>query len=1039
MGGLSKLRGSGRRSLGLEWLESRQLMAADLPEAFERFASMEEVKQFLLDRSLAEYSSLFGQQAPYWGGLYPIHSDSLVLLNAGGAERLQFQTAALDSHSSTNVQVAGVDEADLVETDGEHLFMLRGGRLTIADVAPASEMHVLADLPLEGNAVGAFLAGDRLTVISSQYFSYPVDPLSGRVQFDALPFSRSFASQSSVIVTVFDVADPAAPREVEQTKIEGNYVNARAIEDKVFVTISSNDLKLPPPQLVWGDSPPPTGDSPSGDSPSGDSTTDSNLRLIRPAIYVDDGFTFDPNGPLVDVAYESREAYLARITPTLDAIVAGILPEFSAWNGDEQFVRGGLLHEPADILKPLSGNTTQLTSIVAFDVFDDQSGPVAAEAIPTGWSSTQYASQDHLYFFETNWGPLGQADSTQVLRFDWDVASGEIHASAYGTFAGSLLNQFSADEFDGRLRVATTRWDWNASGLNSMVQNWVQVLEPVGSQLKVVGQTELVAPGESIQSVRFDGETGYVVTFRRIDPLFTVDLSDPTDPTVLGELKIPGFSGYLQVLDDHHVLGIGRAPGDGWSTLLQVSLFDVSDKTSPQRIGEYTFSPEVWNSQAEWDSHALTWMPELGLLALPINGFHRVDPTGEPTQTSVDPAFSYYDPSITYFSGLALLQVDLDPNADGDSDVTLAGIVEQNGASRSVRIGSTIYSISNYDVIAIEADDPGQASSVLTLPAYSPYEWPLIAMIEPLWIGTTTGFAAAIDSGESAKEQPYSNPSASPSPWDDPFAADVVHAALDQLAHERAIETDQVRLITIESADHGFNVVLGAGDARFAFRVTTEGDATSVELLEGPFEFPSEALQKEWHNADEPCDIDGDNLVAPLDALIVINQLNAKGAMPLRTERPLRAIQLESRPEFAAAPPFRFRFDSSGDDFLSPIDALFVINRLNAPAGAEGEAAVVAAVSEVADFAVGGATIVAGSLLGDGGPRQEALRETFAPTTPRQDAFQDAFQDAALQVWSNDDWMSDEETDASWGTLAAESHMVAEENPDDVFAEWSSH
>jgi hypothetical protein len=155
----------------------------------------------------------------------------------------------------------------------------------------------------------------------------------------------------------------------------------------------------------------------------------------------------------------------------------------------------------------------------------------------------------------------------------------------------------------------------------------ITVLRRDGDTLAAVGEVTGLGPTEQIRGVRFAGPTAYVVTFRQTDPLYVVDLSDPSAPTVAGELKIPGYSSYLQVLDESRVLGIGQDATDaGRATGLQESLFDVSDPSNPTRTAQLVI-PGAY-STAENDHHALLWWPGADLLAIPVQSFGAGD--GQP-------------------------------------------------------------------------------------------------------------------------------------------------------------------------------------------------------------------------------------------------------------------------------------------------------------------------------------------------------------------------------------------------------------------------
>jgi hypothetical protein len=173
-----------------------------------------------------------------------------------------------------------------------------------------------------------------------------------------------------------------------------------------------------------------------------------------------------------------------------------------------------------------------------------------------------------------------------------------------------MLSQFSFSEHEGNLRVATTV-DESAGSVSQLTVLAVDGLTEVGS----VGD---IGRGEELFAVRMLGDVGYAVTFEQTDPLFTIDLADPTNPVVVGELEIPGYSSYLHPISDELLLGIGQAgTADGVLTGTQVSLFDVSDPASPQRVQQYDVTGG--SSEAEYDHRAFLYWPETGLAVLPIS------------------------------------------------------------------------------------------------------------------------------------------------------------------------------------------------------------------------------------------------------------------------------------------------------------------------------------------------------------------------------------------------------------------------------------
>ncbi len=203
---------------------------------------------------------------------------------------------------------------------------------------------------------------------------------------------------------------------------------------------------------------------------------------------------------------------------------------------------------------------------------------------------------------------------TLIHQFSLDDGTGAAYVAS-GEVEGRLLNQFAMSEYNGDLRVATTTDNWGNFGDQS--ESTVYVLRPSGADLEQISSISGLGKGEQIYSVRFIDDVGYVVTFRQVDPLYVLDLSDPANPVLDGELKIPGYSAYLHPVGDGLLLGVGQdATDEGRTTGTQLSLFDVSDPANPQRISTL---PIGGQSEVEWDHKAfLFWEPD-GTIVLPVS------------------------------------------------------------------------------------------------------------------------------------------------------------------------------------------------------------------------------------------------------------------------------------------------------------------------------------------------------------------------------------------------------------------------------------
>jgi uncharacterized secreted protein with C-terminal beta-propeller domain len=356
------------------------------------------------------------------------------------------------------------------------------------------------------------------------------------------------------------------------------------------------------------------------------------------------------------------------------------LPDFTTVDGQGQLLRSGQLSQATNIYKPLDNNPYQVANVSVFDVDDGKPGPDFSTGIPTNYLDQAYMSSDNLYLLKTNWQDWSNLQ-TQLLKVDLNP----LELVATGKAPGRVLNQFSVDEHEGFVRVATTTGEaWNSTSKNNLY-----VLQQQGQNLDIVGRLEGLAPGETIHSARLMDDYGFMVTFRQIDPFFTLDLRQPTNPQLAGELKLPGFSQYLQVIESEGkqlVLGIGQDtdPLTRMRTL-KVSLFDVTDIKNPKEVESYLFEGQYTSSEAQWDHHAVSYFPGSDILAIPFQtrrGSER---------------------------GLRVFHV------DGVDGLTVLGDIKHEGGQirRSLRIGNDLYAISDKQVTAYNLGTLQQVGQVV--------------------------------------------------------------------------------------------------------------------------------------------------------------------------------------------------------------------------------------------------------------------------------------------------------------------------------------
>lgn len=489
------------------------------------------------------------------------------------------------SFSETNVQVAGVDEADLVKTDGDFIYTLSSGDLVIVKAWPAGEMAEVGRVAVPGWSESLYLIGDRAVVLSSgsrtELLSSAPDP--------AYPYGDWYGWywDPVTVVTVIDVSDRSAPSVTAQHAFDGNLQATRRIGDRLYLVQMGE-------QPVY---------------------TLSYLPDLEPGVSHAD----------IDAAFEAlRKQNEARIEATT---LAEWLPSHYEAGPDGIFGAAQVVTPCTEVYSSASFAGVGLLTTITLDLGLESPAPFGS-TVGGSWS-TVMMSHGSLYLASTNyawswwWFDAEQEDATittHIHELALDGLTGRASWVASGQVPGTVLNQFAMDELDGRLRVATTLDDpsWDGSGSS---ESYLTVLEAKDGVLAQRGQVGGLGKGERIFAVRFVGERGYVVTFRQVDPLYVLDLRDPAAPAVTGELKIPGFSSYMHPIDDGHLLTIGSdANEQGQVTGLQLQIFDVSDPTAPALTHKQTFGTGwgTW-SEAQWDHHAFIYYPSRKLLALPMD------------------------------------------------------------------------------------------------------------------------------------------------------------------------------------------------------------------------------------------------------------------------------------------------------------------------------------------------------------------------------------------------------------------------------------
>ena len=344
-----------------------------------------------------------------------------------------------------------------------------------------------------------------------------------------------------------------------------------------------------------------------------------------------------------------------------------------------------------EFYRPDDADGYRVIAVVTLDV-DSGATPIQSAGVMAD-ADTVYASAQALYLAsgESHYSMGASQEATKIYKFDL-TNSGAVPVGS-GTVRGRLLNRFSLGEYDGYLRVATTVGHVAWGGGDAT--NNVYVLAPEDGELRVVGAVEDIAPGEKIYSARFIGERGFLVTFKKVDPLFTLDLSNPMLPKVVGELKVPGYSDYIHPLGQNHLLTIGKDAVDmgnmAWYQGVQLSIFDVSDFSDPQRVDVEIIGERGTESEALYDPHAFNYFAPANMLAVPMTIAEGAGP--EPS--------SHGQPT---FQGLLLCEVFADRGIDWVGRISTGSTEGQyysSGWTRGIFMSDYVYAVTSRGVQAV--------------------------------------------------------------------------------------------------------------------------------------------------------------------------------------------------------------------------------------------------------------------------------------------------------------------------------------------------
>jgi len=584
--------------------------------------------------------------------------------------------------SGTNNQEQGVDEADIVKTDGYFIYTLNGDRLEILGVPEFGQLTATSSTTIEGWPTQLLLSDDRAIVLS-QIYAWEQDPAS---PLGALLFNDDGSphGESLVKITVLDLGeDRRAPRVERELYLEGHVLTGRRIDDVVRLA-----------SYAWFDVP-------------GLQTWLDVDYSIFDAI-VPESIRFAEIDRALEAALAHNEDVLASVA------VEHFVPRLFEREGARIVERNLRRDACRNVAIPEDGVAFGFTSLLTLGLGGDDIA-VEADHVVSNYPIL-YSSTDTLLLAEPAqdwwwyWGNEAFDEATNIHRFRLDGATTTYSGS--GRVDGTLLGQFALDAHDDVVRVAATVgrfnrwWEQNPAPETSH-------LTTLGGEtsLQVLGRVDGIAPNERLWSVRFTDDEAYLVTFQNIDPLWTVDLSDVTNPRILGELHVPGVSTYIHPLGDHLLtIGLGGTDqGLDWG-ITQLSLFDITDRSAPAlasslrlTAGETRDGWQYGYSEATYEHKAFSYWGPQSAVAIPLSTW-RWDENG----------------GYEYKSELVLARAEAGADLEVLGTIDHAGFYNQDPNAwwdfrdirRSYFMGDYIYAVSDKGVTCHRVADLTRTASV---------------------------------------------------------------------------------------------------------------------------------------------------------------------------------------------------------------------------------------------------------------------------------------------------------------------------------------
>ncbi|MBW2998542.1 beta-propeller domain-containing protein [Candidatus Woesearchaeota archaeon] len=522
-----------------------------------------------------------------------------------GGEVLEMEDSAKTIASSANIdfsetnnQVQNVDEGDIIKTDGEYIYTSTSNVLYIVKSYPAEESEIISTIEAPDNINGLFINGDKLVVFGTLY---------DRDHFEEL---NILPRQSMSFFMIYDISDKEKPILIDEMKFEGYYFRSRMIDDNIYFITNSHQQRDYPMPIIF--------------------RNNEELKIAPDDIYY---YDYNYNNPVyVNInAFNLDTLELESKSIIVESSQNMYMSENNIYLTYTKYVNEYELERKA-VMQASKGYLTTEDNVLISEIKSIDSSILSQNEKE---SKVYRVFQDRISKLDRDTQKLIEKDSKKILKakldeikhFEYTVINKinvdelDITPKSSGKVYGHTMNQFSLDENNDVLRIATTtngRWD-RFTNNRTESENHIFTLN---ESLEIIDSVSGIAQDERIYSTRFIEDKLYMVTFRQVDPFFVVDLSNPEEIEILGELKIPGFSRYLHPYDENHIIGIGRdANEDGRQLGLKISLFDVTDVSNPKEVAKYVSKDKYSSSTAEYEHKAFLFSKEKEMLVMPVRSY----------------------------------------------------------------------------------------------------------------------------------------------------------------------------------------------------------------------------------------------------------------------------------------------------------------------------------------------------------------------------------------------------------------------------------